>query len=436
MDAQFTKDSRTRVLQDAQRVQSPGAASATDLSGLARNRHIDERHPRNSLPENRADIHPSSLRASARAETLPSGFNPDGPSMLSATDVLQTINDHLPPDILILDVRVFAQYSQSKITGALNLNLPTTLLKRTTYDVEKLAGTFTKPEAKAKFDQWREASIIIVYDANSSQLKDATTCVNTLKKFTKEGWQGSQFIIKGGFAAVARSCPSLIDKGSGQEEDSTRKLSIDPSKLLVGGCVMPKATAAMPFFSAIRQNQDLVDGVGQIPVSMPQVFNEKGISELPRWLKRASDERDNGKGVAAKFLMIEKAEQKRMQQAYSTNISFGSPGLQNFNNIQIAGIEKGTKNRYKDMLPYDHSRVRLQNIPPGDCDYVNASHVKAEWSNRHYIASQAPVPATFEVCLQFSLPFGPWLLAVRQCCSNLLIDNRISGVLLGSKTLA
>ncbi|KAL8929060.1 MAG: hypothetical protein Q9208_001503 [Pyrenodesmia sp. 3 TL-2023] len=392
MDAQFTRDSRTSVLQDAQRVQSPGAASSTDLSSLGRNRHIDERHPRNSLPENRADIHPSTLRA----DTLPSGFNPDGPTMLSATDVLQIIKDHLPPDILILDVRVFAQYSQSKVKGALNLNLPTTLLKRTTYDVEKLAGTFTKPEAKAKFDQWRDASIIIVYDANSSQLKDAATCVNTLKKFTKEGWQGSQFIVKGGFAAVSKSCPSLIEKGSGQEEDSTRKLSIDPSKLLVGGCVMPKTTAAMPFFSAIRQNQDLVDGVGQIPVSMPQTLNEKGISELPRWLKRASDERDKGKGVAAKFLMIEKAEQKRMQQAYSANVSFGSPGLPNFSNIQIAGIEKGTKNRYKDMLPYDHSRVRLQNIPPGDCDYVNASHVKAEWSNRQYIASQAPVPATFE----------------------------------------
>ncbi|KAI4187825.1 MAG: hypothetical protein LQ346_005428 [Caloplaca aetnensis] len=398
MDAQFTKDNTTRVLQDSPRLQSPGAASSTDLSRLGRNRpsYIDERHPRNSLPENRADIHPSSLRASARADTLPSGFNPDGPTMVSASDIHQIIKDHLPPDILILDVRVFAQYSQSKMMGALNLNLPTTLLKRTTYDVGKLAGTFTKPEAKAKFDQWKDANIIIVYDASSSQLKDAMTCVNTLKKFTNEGWQGSQIIVKGGFAAISKSCPTLIDKGSGQEEDSTRKLSIDPHKLVVGGCVMPKATAAMPFFSAIRQNQDLRDGVGQIPVSMPQALNEKGISELPRWLKRASDERDKGKGVAAKFLMIEQAEQKRMQQAYSANISFGSPGPQNFKNIQIAGIEKGTKNRYKDMLPYDHSRVRLQNIPPGDCDYVNASHVKAEWSNRHYIASQAPVPATFE----------------------------------------
>lgn len=402
MDAQFSKDPHTRIFQDAPRVRSPAGSSSADLSRLARTRpsDLDERHPRNSLPENRADIHPSSLRAVHRAETLPSDFNTDGPTMISASDTHQLIKDHLPPDFLILDVRVFAQYSQSRISGALNLNLPTTLLKRATYDVARLAGTFAKPEAKAKFDQWRDASIIIVYDASSAQLKDAATCVNTLKKFLKEGWQGSTFIIKGGFAAFSKNCPSMIDKGSREEDDSTRKLSIDPSKPVAGGCLMPsKTTAAMPFFSAIRQNQDLRDGVGQITISMPQAMNEKGVSELPRWLKRAAEERDKGKGVAAKFLSIEQAEQKRMQQAYSANVSFGSPDIKNPTNIQIAGIEKGAKNRYKDMLPYDHSRVRLQDILPGDCDYVNASHVKAQWSNRHYIASQAPVPTTFEVRL-------------------------------------
>jgi protein-tyrosine phosphatase len=61
----------------------------------------------------------------------------------------------------------------------------------------------------------------------------------------------------------------------------------------------------------------------------------------------------------------------------------------------VAGIEKGSKNRYNNIFPYDHTRVRLQNVPRGDCDYINASHVKAEFSNRQYIASQAPIPATF-----------------------------------------
>ncbi|KAL8718552.1 MAG: hypothetical protein Q9225_004324 [Loekoesia sp. 1 TL-2023] len=399
MDAQLSRDSHSRPLQDVPRTESPANSSSPGLSRLGRNQpsHVDERHPRNSLPENRIDPHPSALHVAHRADTLPTGFSSDGPTMMSAPEIYEIIKDHLPPDILILDVRVFAQYSQSRISGALNLNLPTTLLKRPTYDVQRLSSTFAKPEEKAKFDQWQDAKVIIVYDANSTQLKDATTCANTLRKFTKEGWQGSTLIIKGGFASFSKHCPAMIKKGSGDDAEGTRKLSIDPSKPVAGGCLMPsQSTVAMPFFSAIRQNQDLRDGVGQIPISMPQVLNERGISELPRWLKKAADERDRGKTVAAKFLNIEQAEQQRMQQAYSANVSFGSPHPKTSKNIQIAGIEKGSKNRYKDMLPYDHSRVRLQDIPPGDCDYVNASHVKAEWSNRHYIASQAPVPATFE----------------------------------------
>ncbi|KAL8868759.1 MAG: hypothetical protein Q9174_004771 [Haloplaca sp. 1 TL-2023] len=396
--ASKSKGPQDRLFADSPLPQSPMNDSSSDLSKLGRNSasHLDERHPRNSLPHNRIDPHPSSI-AVHRAETLPSGFNTDGPTLVSAKDIAQIIKNNLPPDLLIIDVRVFAQYSQSRLSGALNLNLSTILLKRSTYDVQRLSSTFNKPAEKAKFDQWRDTKFIIVYDASSTQMKDATTCVHTLKKFCGEGWQGSPLIVKGGFASISKQCPDLVEKGAA-DEGNTRKLSIDATKPVAGGCPLPEnQAAAMPFFSAIRQNMDLRDGVGQIAITLPKTLNEKGISELPAWLKRASDERNKGKEVSAKFLTIEQAEQKRMQQAYSVNVAYGSPKPEAPKSIQIAGIEKGTKNRYKDMLPYDHSRVVLQNKPPGVCDYVNASHLKAEWSNRHYIASQAPVPSTFEV---------------------------------------
>lgn len=389
-----------RLFADSPLPQSPANDSSLELSKLGRNQasYLDERHPRNSLPENRADPHPLSLKSAQRAETLPTGFSTDGPTMISAQSAEEIIKNHLPPDLLIIDVRVFAHYSQARVAGALNLNLSTILLKRSTYDVQRLSRTFTKPHEQAKFDQWRTTKFIIVYDANSTQLKDATTCVHTLRKFTCEGWKGSTLIIKGGFNSFSKFCASMIEKGPREDEDGPRKLSIDATKPVAGGCLIPEnQTAAMPFFSAIRQNMDLRDGVGQIGISIPQTLNEKGISELPGWLKKASDERDEGKAVSTQFLNIERAEQKRMQQAYSANVSYGSPDPKTSKSIQIAGIEKGVKNRYKDMLPYDHSRVRLQNKAAGDCDYVNASHIKAEWSNKYYIASQAPVPATFEV---------------------------------------
>ncbi|XP_026084293.1 tyrosine-protein phosphatase non-receptor type 3-like isoform X1 [Carassius auratus] len=59
--------------------------------------------------------------------------------------------------------------------------------------------------------------------------------------------------------------------------------------------------------------------------------------------------------------------------------------------------ENMDKNRYKDVLPYDITRVVLQE--EGD-DYINASHVKNEPAGcvLRYIAAQGPLPHT---CTQF-----------------------------------
>ncbi|GFR89255.1 receptor-type tyrosine-protein phosphatase S [Elysia marginata] len=49
------------------------------------------------------------------------------------------------------------------------------------------------------------------------------------------------------------------------------------------------------------------------------------------------------------------------------------------------------KNRYKNIIPYDTSRVLLQAIPGKKCsDYINASYVKSHKSYRAFIASQGP----------------------------------------------
>jgi len=111
---------------------------------------------------------------------------------------------------------------------------------------------------------------------------------------------------------------------------------------------------------------DLIGGVGQIPIKQPAAITNQVESDLPIWLRRAADEKDNGKLVAEKFLQIEKREQRRMQEALSANVVYGS-----------------------------HSRVKLQGVSEGGCDYVNANHVQATWSNKRYIATQGPLPTTF-----------------------------------------
>ncbi|XP_070696460.1 tyrosine-protein phosphatase non-receptor type 18 [Pempheris klunzingeri] len=53
------------------------------------------------------------------------------------------------------------------------------------------------------------------------------------------------------------------------------------------------------------------------------------------------------------------------------------------------------KNRYKDILPYDQSRVLLSPLSSdSDSDYINASFIRGASSDHRYIASQAPLNST------------------------------------------
>ncbi|CAK6963743.1 tyrosine-protein phosphatase non-receptor type 22 [Scomber scombrus] len=57
--------------------------------------------------------------------------------------------------------------------------------------------------------------------------------------------------------------------------------------------------------------------------------------------------------------------------------------------------ENVKKNRYKDIVPFDHSRVRLiLNTSKNDTDYINASFIKGVSGSRAYIATQGPLPHT------------------------------------------
>lgn len=76
-------------------------------------------------------------------------------------------------------------------------------------------------------------------------------------------------------------------------------------------------------------------------------------------------------------------------------------------------IENKILNRYRDVNPYDHSRIRLQR---GDKDYINASLVNVDSANRSYILTQGPLPATTG---HF------WLMIWEQKSKAILMLNRV-----------
>ncbi|KAK3606710.1 hypothetical protein CHS0354_013871 [Potamilus streckersoni] len=59
--------------------------------------------------------------------------------------------------------------------------------------------------------------------------------------------------------------------------------------------------------------------------------------------------------------------------------------------------ENHQKNRFYNILPFDHSRVKLLSIDdvPGS-DYINACYLQGFTNSREYIACQGPIPSTIE----------------------------------------
>lgn len=386
---------------------SPATHDASEhVTGKHEREGSPDRHHRVKLPLDKSFVGSAGM-AKNRAETLPLKDDSETQLFTTAQHVINLISS-ADEQVLILDLRVSTQYAQSHVRDALNLCIPTTLLKRPSFNVQKLADTFKDDEQRARFGNWRSSKYIIVYDNNSNKIKDATICLNMVKKFQAEGYQGTLYIVQGGMSEFAKRFSSYVEAGvdSRTVQNSTPATGADRPKVapVIGGCPMPDTDKpANPFFGNIRQNMDLIGGVGQMPVKRPKRATEHTERlAFPKWLKQASEEKDQGKTISKRFEQIEKREKKRMEDALSGKVTFegGAPQLGKDSNsppkgVEIAGLGMGNKNRYNNIWPFEHSRVKLQGVPRDDCDYFNASYIKASLSHKRYISTQAPIPATF-----------------------------------------
>ncbi|KAI0097863.1 hypothetical protein GGR51DRAFT_458641 [Nemania sp. FL0031] len=355
----------------------------------------DDRQSRLSLPHNKPEGLVEALKP--RSETLPPALDSAAPGPLLPSELQSLLQDTPESEILLLDVRVATLYSQSRIPGALNLCIPTTLLRRATFDLCKLQNTLQTEEDQAKFAAWADAKYLVIYDNSSTEKRDASAAMNMFKKFMNENFRGCSCFLKGGFQAFAAAYPTCVDYQPAAERGGTSVASSQSGRPsfapVIGGVALPPAAnQPNPFFSNIRQNIDLADGVGQMDISVPPNLDS---SILPAWLSEATHKADHGRKVSDRFLHIERNEQSRMHDAYSA-FNTSTPSSSKPGRVQLCGVEKGGKNRYKDILPFEHARVRLASTRAGACDYINASHIQASRSHKRYIAAQGPLPATFE----------------------------------------
>uniref|UniRef100_A0A8C9NT14 protein-tyrosine-phosphatase n=1 Tax=Serinus canaria TaxID=9135 RepID=A0A8C9NT14_SERCA len=99
-------------------------------------------------------------------------------------------------------------------------------------------------------------------------------------------------------------------------------------------------------------------------------------------LERAQGKKLNRGEFAEEFLKL-----KRQSTKYRSDKIYPTAASEQPENVK--------KNRYKDILPFDHSRVELSLITSDtDSHYINANFIKGVYGPRAYIATQGPLPTT------------------------------------------
>ncbi|GAA6060831.1 hypothetical protein JCM10212_005249 [Sporobolomyces blumeae] len=178
-----------------------------------------------------------------------------------------------------------------------------------------------------------------------------------------------------------------------------------------------------PFFDNIRQNSEALSLDRSLanlnPVELPSVPAAL-LPTLPPFLRDLLDmsPMQRADKLARQFYELEVAERERLEgtfrwHARHTTLQaapFGqggkkgqelddgeeSPETKQWKRFGIsAGVELGSLNRFKNIFPYEHRRVKLTDHSPSATDYINASHLRLPPSAKRFVASQGPLPTTY-----------------------------------------
>ncbi|XP_072824842.1 receptor-type tyrosine-protein phosphatase H [Vicugna pacos] len=93
----------------------------------------------------------------------------------------------------------------------------------------------------------------------------------------------------------------------------------------------------------------------------------------------------------------EHVRNNEMDSGYGFAVEYQQLDLEDHSQSQImaSAPENSIKNRYRNVLPYDWSRVPLTPLPgePGS-EYINASFIPGLWNPQEFIAAQGPLSQT------------------------------------------
>uniref|UniRef100_A0A060T699 protein-tyrosine-phosphatase n=1 Tax=Blastobotrys adeninivorans TaxID=409370 RepID=A0A060T699_BLAAD len=342
--------------------------------------------------------------------------NTEATTSSSSTTNAGNFTDQQPPKILLLDTRPYAQYARRHISGALNMCIPSTLLKRATYGLNRAIECMS-PWHRCQVDDISSYDYIIFYDGHGPRsFMDAglnwsglSGLYYTATKFANSSVVSGQLLyLVGGFLGFEKEYPDWTAQDSAATVANTSRSrgalpQLKTASNVLGGFSLPtESTKDGPlkaFASNIRTAMEVYDYTrDSVPLRLPDGIDSASVGPggpkqhlFPQWLSRIISEANNSTTVARQFHDIEMAEKNRLQQVFSQQ---NRPGCDLH---ELAGVEQGTKNRYNNIWPFKHSRVlvRHTNATSPSCDYINANYIATSHSQHKYIATQGPLPTTY-----------------------------------------
>ena len=175
---------------------------------------------------------------------------------------------------LIVDIRPHAAYSSARIPHAISLSVPSTLLKRPLFSLQRLAAMLPSPSARTRFLAWPSTTRILVYDADSQIVGESSNITGLLRKFKLDGFEGELAWLHGGFQAVWRDCREIIDTHpptpdpENEDDVDVHDKSSQPSLLRTRRLPM----AAFSLSSTTIHNSPNFNSVGTNSIKQPSVL--------------------------------------------------------------------------------------------------------------------------------------------------------------------
>lgn len=334
------------------------------------------------------------------------------------------LQDILSQQSVFIDVRPFHAYSTSRIKNAIHLAVPSTLVKRQSYSLNSIINSIPveshqknllmeyleNPDGKSPLK-------VVVYDSESSSKHCLSLLYHIFSKFSDFNCHQGGFdvyCLEGGFSSI--QCSSVIDSSplstlaSGPDPSSNAPERLAKASLF-GGFTLPSATPSnQKFLRSIGGNSPRINETlsgFSYHFNVPLGLHKKA-DRLPKWLQFlvTTKESDIVDVLTQRFNKIEKSEQVRLKTAIGSvkevqhsplvcTPSALCPACDTIDYELPKGIENGYKNRYKNIWPYEHSRVKVETQQ--DDDYINANYISYEdLSDLSYIATQNPLQATYE----------------------------------------